>query len=95
MMHGPLSGRDDDATTATGNAPVAVFARALSVINSIILVFAALALIANMIAAINQPAINPPAQREKTNRGMTHHALAPAQHSGNRKFLLTASFKIV
>jgi hypothetical protein len=28
-----------------------------------------------MIAAINQPAINPPAQREKFNRGMTHLTL--------------------
>jgi TRAP-type C4-dicarboxylate transport system permease small subunit len=45
-MHGPLSGRDDETKTVTGNALVAAFARTLSALNSIILVFAALALIA-------------------------------------------------
>ena len=46
MMHGPLSGRDDADTTATGNKLVAALARALSLLNNIIVVFAALALIA-------------------------------------------------
>jgi TRAP-type C4-dicarboxylate transport system permease small subunit len=46
MMHGPSSGRDDAANAAPGNALVAVFARALSLVNTIIVVFAALALIA-------------------------------------------------
>jgi TRAP-type C4-dicarboxylate transport system permease small subunit len=47
MMHAPSSGRDDAADkTATGNTLVAALARALSLINNIIVVFAALALIA-------------------------------------------------
>ena len=46
MTHDPLPGRDDVANTATGNPLVVALARALSLLNSIILVFAALALIA-------------------------------------------------
>jgi len=46
MMHGPVADQADGAATATGNAPVAALARALSVCNNIIVVFAALALIA-------------------------------------------------
>jgi TRAP-type C4-dicarboxylate transport system permease small subunit len=46
MMHGPLPDRDDTAKTATGNPLAAALARALSLLNSIILVLAALALIA-------------------------------------------------
>ena len=46
MMHDPLPGRDDVANTATGNPLVIALARALSLLNSIILVFAAVALIA-------------------------------------------------
>jgi TRAP-type C4-dicarboxylate transport system permease small subunit len=46
MMHGPLEDRENLLKTATGNPLVAVFERALSVINGVIVVFAALALIA-------------------------------------------------
>ncbi len=45
MMHGPLPGREDASETATSNALVAAFERSLALLNSIILVFAALALI--------------------------------------------------
>ena len=47
MMHVPLPDRDDAAEqTATGNALVAALARALALVNNVIVVFAALALIA-------------------------------------------------
>jgi TRAP-type C4-dicarboxylate transport system permease small subunit len=46
MTHDPLPGRDDAANIATGNPLVIALARALSLLNSIILVFAAVALIA-------------------------------------------------
>src|SRR5579862_1736954 len=47
MMHAPGAGRDDaKEKTAIGNPLVAALARALSLINTIIVVFAALALIA-------------------------------------------------
>ena len=46
MTHDPLPGRDDAANMATGNLLVIALARALSLLNSIILVFAAVALIA-------------------------------------------------
>ncbi|MGY4312733.1 TRAP-type C4-dicarboxylate transport system permease small subunit [Bradyrhizobium sp. JR3.5] len=46
MMHGPVADQAETASTATGNAPVALLGRALSVCNNIIVVFAALALIA-------------------------------------------------
>jgi TRAP-type C4-dicarboxylate transport system permease small subunit len=45
MMHGPLGDRDKLTETAAGNPLVAVFERALSVINGILVVCAALALI--------------------------------------------------
>ncbi|WP_456656644.1 TRAP transporter small permease [Bradyrhizobium sp. JR3.5] len=45
-MHGPVADQAETASTATGNAPVALLGRALSVCNNIIVVFAALALIA-------------------------------------------------
>lgn len=46
MMHGPLGEREDLKTMATGNALVATFERTMALLNRIILVFAALALIA-------------------------------------------------
>ena len=46
MMHGPLPDQNNLPTTATGNALVAVFERALAWCNNIIVVFAAVALIA-------------------------------------------------
>ncbi|UGA47151.1 TRAP transporter small permease [Bradyrhizobium quebecense] len=46
MMHGPVADQAETPSTATGNAPVALLGRALSVCNNIIVVFAALALIA-------------------------------------------------
>src|SRR5579883_1842539 len=47
MMHAPGAARDDAAEqTASGNALLAALARALSLLNTIIVVFAALALIA-------------------------------------------------
>jgi len=47
MMHAPLSDRDDAAEqTASSNSLLAALARALSLLNNIIVVFAALALIA-------------------------------------------------
>jgi len=46
MMHGPLGDRENLTGTATGNPLVAVFERALSVINNVLLVLAAFALIA-------------------------------------------------
>ncbi len=47
MMHVPLPDRDDAAEqTATGNALVVALARALALVNNVIVVFAALALIA-------------------------------------------------
>ncbi len=46
MMHGPLPDRADCSKSATGNALVAAFERALSFCNNAIVFFAALALIA-------------------------------------------------
>jgi TRAP-type C4-dicarboxylate transport system permease small subunit len=46
MMHGPIGDQQDHSSAAAGNALVAAFERALSFCNSIIVVFAALALIA-------------------------------------------------
>jgi TRAP-type C4-dicarboxylate transport system permease small subunit len=45
-MHGPLEDRQDLPTAAAGNTLVAAFERALALCNTIIVVFAALALIA-------------------------------------------------
>jgi len=46
MMHGPLGDRDNQSEAAATNPLVAAFERTLSLINSIIVVLAALALIA-------------------------------------------------
>ncbi|TWC05510.1 TRAP-type C4-dicarboxylate transport system permease small subunit [Bradyrhizobium macuxiense] len=46
MMHGPVADQAEPSSVATGNTPVALLGRALSVCNNIIVVFAALALIA-------------------------------------------------
>ncbi|UFX41870.1 TRAP transporter small permease [Bradyrhizobium sp. 41S5] len=46
MMHGPVADQAEAPSMATGNTPVALLGRALSVCNNIIVVFAALALIA-------------------------------------------------
>ena len=46
MMHGPVADQAETPSMATGNTPVALLGRALSVCNNIIVVFAALALIA-------------------------------------------------
>ncbi|MGY3490191.1 TRAP-type C4-dicarboxylate transport system permease small subunit [Bradyrhizobium sp. USDA 4011] len=46
MMHGPVADQAEAPSLATGNTPVALLGRALSVCNNIIVVFAALALIA-------------------------------------------------
>jgi TRAP-type C4-dicarboxylate transport system permease small subunit len=46
MMHGPLPDRDDIATAAPGNRLVAAVEHSLAILNQIILVLAALALIA-------------------------------------------------
>src|SRR5215469_15549065 len=46
MMHGPLPDQQDHTVTATSNPLVAALGRALSLCNSVIEVFAALALIA-------------------------------------------------
>jgi TRAP-type C4-dicarboxylate transport system permease small subunit len=46
MMHGPLTDQKDHSDTATGNPLVAVLGRALALCNSVIVVFAAIALIA-------------------------------------------------
>lgn len=46
MMHGPVADQADATGIATGNTPVAMLGRALSVCNNVIVVFAALALIA-------------------------------------------------
>lgn len=46
MMHGPLPDRDDLATAAPGNSLVAAVEHGLAILNQIILVLAALALIA-------------------------------------------------
>ena len=46
MMHGPLGDREDLSEAASGNSLVAAFERALSLINTILVVFGALALIA-------------------------------------------------
>ncbi|MDH2381043.1 TRAP transporter small permease [Bradyrhizobium sp. CER78] len=46
MMHGPVVDQAEASSVATGNTPVALLGRALSVCNNIIVVFAALALIA-------------------------------------------------
>ncbi len=46
MMHGPLGDREDFSKTAASNSIVAAFERTLSLINKILVFFAALALIA-------------------------------------------------
>ena len=46
MMHGPIADQEESASTATGNTPVAGLARALALCNTVIVVFAAIALIA-------------------------------------------------
>ena len=46
MMHGPLTDQQDHSGTATGNPLVAVLGQALALCNSVIVVFAAIALIA-------------------------------------------------
>ena len=46
MMHGPLGDRENLSEAASGNSLVAAFERTLSLINNIIVVFAALALLA-------------------------------------------------
>jgi TRAP-type C4-dicarboxylate transport system permease small subunit len=46
MMHGPLGDRDDLTKAATGHPLIAAFERALSLINTALVVLAALALIA-------------------------------------------------
>ncbi|WP_407174229.1 TRAP transporter small permease [Bradyrhizobium sp. STM 3562] len=46
MIHGPLPGREDASEAATGNALVAALGRGLALLNNVILVFAAIALIA-------------------------------------------------
>jgi TRAP-type C4-dicarboxylate transport system permease small subunit len=46
MMHGPLGDRENLSEAASGSSLVAAFERALSLINTILVVFAALALIA-------------------------------------------------
>ncbi|WP_168226501.1 TRAP transporter small permease [Bradyrhizobium sp. SK17] len=45
-MHGPVADQAETNCIATGNTPVAMLGRALSVCNNVIVVFAALALIA-------------------------------------------------
>jgi TRAP-type C4-dicarboxylate transport system permease small subunit len=49
MMHGPLGDREKPSGTASGNPLVAVFERALSLINKSLVFFAALALIATCV----------------------------------------------
>ncbi|WP_426433892.1 TRAP transporter small permease [Bradyrhizobium genosp. P] len=46
MMHGPITDQPESASAVSGNAAVAVLARALSICNNVIVVFAAIALIA-------------------------------------------------
>ena len=46
MMHGPIADQEESASTVTGNTPVAGLARALALCNTVIVVFAAIALIA-------------------------------------------------
>ncbi|GKQ50877.1 C4-dicarboxylate ABC transporter [Bradyrhizobium sp. Ce-3] len=46
MMHGPVADQAEAPSMATGNTPVALLGRALSVCNNVIVVLAALALIA-------------------------------------------------
>ena len=46
MMHGPLGDRENLSEAATNNSLVAAFERTLSLINKILVVFAALALVA-------------------------------------------------
>ena len=46
MKHGPLLDQDEVTTIVTGNGPVAALERALAFCNSIIVVFAAIALVA-------------------------------------------------
>ena len=46
MMHGPLPDQQDHSEVATGNPLVATLGRALALCNSVIVVFAALALVA-------------------------------------------------
>ena len=46
MSHGPLPDRDDRATVAAGTGPAAAIDRGLAILNSIIVVFAAVALVA-------------------------------------------------
>ena len=46
MMHGPLGDRDNLTKAATGHPLIAAFERALSLINTVLVVLAALALIA-------------------------------------------------
>jgi TRAP-type C4-dicarboxylate transport system permease small subunit len=46
MMHGPIADQAEGASAVSGNTPVAMIERALSICNNIIVVFAAIALIA-------------------------------------------------
>ena len=46
MSHGPLTDRDDTAKTAAGTGLAAVLDRGLAILNRVIVVFAALALVA-------------------------------------------------
>ena len=46
MSHGPLPDRDDQANAAAGTGPAAAIDRVLAILNSIIVVFAAIALVA-------------------------------------------------
>ncbi len=46
MSHGPLPDRDDHATAAAGTGPAAAIDRGLAILNSIIVVLAAIALVA-------------------------------------------------
>ncbi|KWV54398.1 C4-dicarboxylate ABC transporter [Bradyrhizobium macuxiense] len=45
-MHGPVADQAESTSAAAGNSPVAVLERALSICNTVIVVFAAIALVA-------------------------------------------------
>lgn len=46
MIHGPLPDRDEPTSAAAGNSPAAALDRALAILNNVIVVFAAVALVA-------------------------------------------------
>jgi TRAP-type C4-dicarboxylate transport system permease small subunit len=46
MIHGPLSDRDDLTSAAAGNSPAVMLDRVLAILNNVIVVFAAIALVA-------------------------------------------------